>query len=878
MSLNQIHNNSYPVGFTGPSEAEGWKNFEINSLKVSDFHADNYNLDLDNIPNGSPNTYLHTNGSSEVVWIPLSSGPTGPTGPAGSNGSDGATGPTGPTGPAGSNGSDGATGPTGPTGPAGSNGSDGATGPTGPASADTNIYNTSGSLTSNRNVNFNSFDLGFSGVGIDNTAQNILTLDPSNNIKLRDVNTVVEGFARYVTLAQSGGDFTTFADALAGAIALTPIATNFVVIKVYPGQYTVDNSAGPVNIPSFIGIVGSGGSQGELTVLRGANGANDLFELSNKTWIADLELCGGDTLVKGDAVPGGQYRLTNVQLDDCNTGILVTTGEFIRLDSVRVISFSRNITNAYLCDGGQMYGTNCVCQSGFGASFNILNGFNCTPGGFMFLLSATCYQSDVAFNSTGSLNISGGYSLNCQKNLVIGANGSITAHGLDVINNISVISHAELNDATSELNFSSGRINQALITRAPGSMFFGNYFSLKDGDEGHLVEGELQVGSVFNPTESVFGGGDSHNFGIRAFHCTATGPGDNGSSFNEITSSILLPGDGGVNAFASNGANQCLLVGCEIERFPGIKTLCTIAPASGIGINYISEYYNGATWVPFSLMNTQANSPYDSFARSILPTGSFQIRHGYDPSLMSLLTLSGANCYWVRYRLLGPVGTNPIVDQIKLHPLGRVEINNSGFIEIFNDETKQRQIINVNATVPSGGSPGNQQVFISDTLRVGLRENDFAPGADDFIGFVTTIPNNIDTSKLLNLVFKYYGESAGTGDILWSIESAYVRSFEDDTSALSDIFSSAGPAPVNAPGEIINTTGSITVPINEDFKLKTYRIPLDVSSLICRRNTGSLDGDMLYVRIGRLGSNGADTYPGATIVTGLSLEYTAWHI
>ena len=72
MSLNQIHNDEYPVGFTGPCGAEKWKNFEVNSLQVCDFHADNYNIEAGDITAGPPNTFLHTDPGSNVTWIPIS--------------------------------------------------------------------------------------------------------------------------------------------------------------------------------------------------------------------------------------------------------------------------------------------------------------------------------------------------------------------------------------------------------------------------------------------------------------------------------------------------------------------------------------------------------------------------------------------------------------------------------------------------------------------------------------------------------------------------------------------------------------------------------------------------------------------------------------
>lgn len=137
MSLNQIYNENYPVGFTGPCQANKWENFEMNSLKVCDFHADNYNINLDNIPAGNNNTYLHTDATGDVVWIPLTFGATGPTGPTGSS----FIGPTG------------STGPTGPIG---------GIGPIGPTGGDLNIYNSDGIVTGIRNVDINELALSFS--------------------------------------------------------------------------------------------------------------------------------------------------------------------------------------------------------------------------------------------------------------------------------------------------------------------------------------------------------------------------------------------------------------------------------------------------------------------------------------------------------------------------------------------------------------------------------------------------------------------------------------------------------------------------------------------------------------------------------------------
>lgn len=72
MSLNQLYNDDYPINFTDICKAPEWQNFQVNSLKVCDFHADNYNIEPTDITPGPPNTFLHTTPGSSVTWTSIS--------------------------------------------------------------------------------------------------------------------------------------------------------------------------------------------------------------------------------------------------------------------------------------------------------------------------------------------------------------------------------------------------------------------------------------------------------------------------------------------------------------------------------------------------------------------------------------------------------------------------------------------------------------------------------------------------------------------------------------------------------------------------------------------------------------------------------------
>jgi len=159
-------------------------------------------------PTGAASTVIGPTGDTGASSVVT--GPTGDIGPTGDTGeASTVTGPTGNTGPTGAS----VTGPTGdPGGPTGSTGDTGDTGPTGDTGEPSTVTGPTG----------------------DTGAASVVT-GPTGNTGPTGAQPT---YASVVTVALSGGMYTSIQDAYTYAKTLSPSATNRILVKVYPGRYT----------------------------------------------------------------------------------------------------------------------------------------------------------------------------------------------------------------------------------------------------------------------------------------------------------------------------------------------------------------------------------------------------------------------------------------------------------------------------------------------------------------------------------------------------------------------------------------------------------------------------------------------------------------
>jgi len=283
----------------------------------------------------------------------------------------------------------------------------------------------------------------------------------------------------------------------------------------------------------------------------------------------------------------------------------------------------------------------------------------------------------------------------------------------------------------------------------------------------------------------------------------------------------------------------------------------------------IIEYYNSesAAWEEVTFMNSDSDSPYVSYANHpISTTGSHQVRYNYglrdaswgknDP--MGL----GVNYYWIRWRIISQIEPSSI-DQIKIHS-NRMEVNSDGWVEYFGTSRPIGLLPwFFNLAIASTNSPANADIFLSDKLHRGGKENRFQTGVTDSTGFSSAIPLDCDTSTPILIKFSYFFNGATQGIADFTIRWGFAK--EGD-----NIYTGTAGAPPTWTNE---KSKQISLNFDENNKFHWFEFYLDISDMLPRRVANF--PDVFFVNIERDGSN--DTLDGDVVIPEILAYYLKWN-
>jgi len=399
----------------------------------------------------------------------------------------------------------------------------------------------------------------------------------------------------------------------------------------------------------------------------------------------------------------------------------------------------------------------------------------------------------------------------------------------------------------------------------PGAQMLISFLDTFAGDESHAILGELHVGTAMKGSETCMGEGDSYTNGMLVYTY-------DGSSYADVTAAAKSS-SGSTFAFPNLNVNTAVYWasavsdGADFVKHHGLKFDIETAQVGG---EIVFEYWNGSAWIEFPGMCTGGASPYYPAARQYFNTaGSCQTRYNIDVPNDSWAKNDdpsvGTSYYWVRARIASTLTTAPVLQQSKLHS-SRREINNDGWPEYFGNARPIGTLPwDLGLVEAANASPADQDVFISDNLGVGRKENLFANTATDRIGFTDYLPLDLDTSCPVLLRFSVRS-AAGGGDIDWVVRWGYSQ---DEGLPDDDVYLTTTAAPTTGPNEqsVVSSEAAPTA-VN---KQKTYQFKLDLSDMVARRAGGF--GDLLWVSIER---TSGDTHAGDVAMINLKAYYYKW--
>ena len=162
----------------------------------------------------------------------------------------------------------------------------------------------------------------------------------------------------------------------------------------------------------------------------------------------------------------------------------------------------------------------------------------------------------------------------------------------------------------------------------------------------------------------------------------------------------------------------------------------------------------------------------------------------------------------------------------------------------------------------SGGAADDRDMYLGQTLDVGMKKNRFANGKVARVGFNTVLPMDCDTSSPVNFSWNIIGETAGAGlTVDWILRWGFSKDGD------SIYPSNPGTDPANMQ---VYSASIVAPPVANTSKW--YSTTLDISEMVSRRDGGF--PDTLWFTISRDGT--ADDYAGEIDIIGISANYVKW--
>lgn len=376
-----------------------------------------------------------------------------------------------------------------------------------------------------------------------------------------------------------------------------------------------------------------------------------------------------------------------------------------------------------------------------------------------------------------------------------------------------------------------------------------------------VLGGQLSVGSLEDPRESVFGAGDSYPVPI-AFHCdTANTTGLTITGATDITAILQSDNGSTTGLFGGTATGKYIIVGAT-QQFQGVKMKTTASGDVNMDNVKISSWRGAGDFFETEIMVTGASFPYTAYSNEIdQPAGDYQWRFGYNPRVPSTwvpvtLNINGTDYtyYWGRLELTGAITTDPVVEQIKLHT-NRTEINADGVEEFFG-LARYPRVLSAGlekAVANSTKTPASENILYGTGDSAVFTFNEFSNTADDGFIFKQSIDSALDTSMPLLLNISYYVKGTQTGDVVFDINAYQVNDgFVFDGTETPDTYS---------------VTDNITT--SQNLIRRTVTLNLSIEKLVPSEN--------ITISINRnASSNASDTLNTNIVIEDISVVGYLW--
>jgi len=726
------------------------------------------------------------------------------------------------------------------------------------------------------------------------------------------------GLVKIVTVAQSGGDYTTPEAAIASITDSS--TTNRYVINIAPGLYNINNP-----IICKVGVHFNGQSNDTAVIFQAINVNSNILEVVNASGANGISFQGATGAAGFYMGVAGITNSNRLNFKDCQRCIhmnnslcagqfsqvysnnnTITVSEMIYIQQAAQIVINQLIPIAgsftkvvRLTNNGSVNINQILTDNGdIDTAISVENGARCSitncriTGRISNRLETVINvegdgsQCDIValysqyanfgikINNTSELSAAAITIDECDKGVYMGISGnpSITITGGTIRKSLTF--DMELTNENNTMVY-QGVLNENLLS-LDNAKFVMNHLSTNEGDTGTNIKGSLQVGYPESGTLSSMGEGNSYTRGMIVYTKTA------GDVFADITlearspssSLFTFPGLGVGNAIYLASTLLGINSGDVLEHY-GLTSSVTNACVPGAG-KIVLQYWNGSIWVEVNGMEVTNDGSYFPQGKKYFETIGVDHSLRYDSALaIDSWTKNdpvsvGTDYYWVRLIIINSgITIKPFFQQFQLHT-NRFTINTDGWLEYFG---KARPIGKLPWEVQvfekaTGTDVKDQDLFLSQKIGNGGKKNKFVaqqgdPNKAQRIGFKTTLPLDIDTSSCITFQWSVVTDNISTvGTINWTIRWGWQGDGDN-------VYTTVGASPLVAPNQ--KTINYISASPSSVNTVKWYKQLLDISDMISRLDGGF--GDTIWVSLER--DNG-DTHSGDVTLVAMASYYTKW--
>jgi len=580
----------------------------------------------------------------------------------------------------------------------------------------------------------------------------------------------LDPFSNIVTVAKSGGQFTSIKDAIDSITTAT--STNKFSVLVYPGDYTEL----PITMKEWVNVTSTGGTS-VTKIIASTTGSNLITSPGNNT-LSGFTLTGttGAALINFGTA-GASFFLIDTMLYNAQTGINVSNG-YMSITKIFGLSVSGsvttfiNITNnaqvliesLYTFPGAvittllKMNGSNTKCNiNSITSKATMTTGIDLDNGAVLDIVNYMCRNctTGVKLNNASRIDIS--------------------VPNLDE----TITTHFNIQDLLSDVYVIGGKM---IGTRMVYPAGYNHDISLFQDRIAKSIEidSKLRIGRPDKGRDCEIGRGAPYTQGMLVITTdnTATSTSEGGNLTN--VSDDAASDTGSTFSFQGTTSNHTILISTQAQDATDVLKILslridqTIAAVESTKRSFALEYWDGSSWTELPVMAVCTDHLHRYANEIFIRSGQQEDIFYTSPADWTKKTISSNSLYWLRFRITDNLTTSPVFERLQLGT-SRTRFTENGLQAFYGLAQFKTTLLSAgNIFGESGGVTNDSESVGSGGVPTGWNhkvKNSVMNGNGDAIYLQMNLPRGICTSCPLQIQVNYsviYSGSSSDGRMIIS--------------------------------------------------------------------------------------------------------------